>query len=129
MTDQPGLRTWTYDLRFAKPLTLNGSRRNHFAHARAVKSLRWCSRIGATEAGIPPCRRVAVELHYAPRDQRRRDPMNLVASLKPIEDGVVDAGVIPDDTPEFSEPTVPVIDEPTGKLGRLYVVVRELVAA
>jgi crossover junction endodeoxyribonuclease RusA len=120
------LRTWTYDLNLAKPLTLNGSRGQHFARARKVKHLRWLSRTGAAAAGIPRCARVAVELHYAPRDRRRRDPFNLIATLKPVEDGLVDAGVIPDDTPAFSEPTVPVIDPPTGQPGRLYVVVREL---
>lgn len=124
--EEAALRSWTYELNTHRPLTLNGSRGQHYARARLVKALRWRSKLGAINAGIPPCARVAVELHYAPRDRRRRDPMNLVATLKPVEDGVVDAGVIPDDTPQYSEPTVPVVDEPTGEAGRLYVVVREL---
>lgn len=119
-------RTWTFELPLHKPLSLNGSRGQHYARARLVKTVRWRAKVAAIEARIPACGRVAIELHYAPRDLRRRDPFNLVATLKPVEDGIVDAGVIPDDTPQYSEPTVPVIDEPTGQPGRLYVVVREL---
>jgi crossover junction endodeoxyribonuclease RusA len=123
-------RTWTLDLPHGlPPLTLNGQRGQHFARARKVKVFRTAINAEARRQQVPPLARVAVELHYAPRDRRRRDPMNLVATLKPCEDGVVDAGVIPDDTPQYSEPTVPVIDPPTGEPGRLYVVLRELPAA
>ena len=120
------MRTWTLDLGERPPLSLNGQRRNPYTHARMVKQFRRLAWARACEAKIPRLGRVAVELHYAPRDRRRRDALNLVATLKPIEDGIVDAGVIPDDTAEFSQPTVPVIDAPTGQLGRLYVIVREL---
>lgn len=43
---------------------------------------------------------------------RRRDPHNYVATVKPIIDGLVDAGVWPDDTPEHVrtlEPTLHVV--------------------
>jgi crossover junction endodeoxyribonuclease RusA len=120
-------REWTIDLPYtAPPLSLNGARGNHYARARKVKQVRAEARWLAVRAKIPPLRRCVIELHYAPRDSRRRDALNLVATLKPIEDGIVDAGVVPDDTAEFVEPTVPVIDPPTGGPGRLYVIVREL---
>jgi crossover junction endodeoxyribonuclease RusA len=109
-----------------KPLSANGSRGSHWTHAALVRSLRHEAILRTRIAGIPACERVAIELHYAPKDRRRRDPFNLVPTLKPIEDGIVDAGVIPDDTPDYSVPTVPVIDPPTGKPGRVYVIVREL---
>lgn len=120
------MRTWTLDLGERRPLSLNGQRRSPYTHARAAKTFRRLAWARAEEAKIPALERIAVELHYAPRDKRRRDPMNLVATLKPVEDGIVDAGVIPDDTPDYSVPTVPVIDAPTGQPGRLYVIVREL---
>jgi crossover junction endodeoxyribonuclease RusA len=109
-----------------KSLSANGSRGNHYARAALVRSWREAARALARGENIPALGKVAIELHYAPKDKRRRDPFNLVPTLKPIEDGIVDAGVIPDDTPEFSVPTVPVIDPPTGKPGRVYVIVREL---
>lgn len=119
-------REWVLDLGVRRPLTLNGPRGNYYARARAVKELRRLAWARACEAKIPPLGRVQLELHYAPQDKRRRDPLNLAATLKPVEDGIVDAGVIPDDTPEFSLPTIPVIDAPTGRPGRLYLIVREL---
>lgn len=128
MTAGEQLRTWTLEIGQHNRITLNGQRRSHYAHARAVKVLRRIAWARAEEAKIPALARIAVELHYTPRDRRRRDPMNLVATLKPVEDGIVDAGVIPDDTPQYSEPTVPIIDPPTGQPGRLYVIIRELEA-
>lgn len=122
-------RSWTLDLPYtAVPLSLNGQHGQHFARARKVKQVRAHAAFLARQAKIPSLPRCRIELHYAPRDSRRRDALNLVATLKPIEDGLVDAGVVPDDTAEFVEPTMPVIDPATGKAGRLYVVVRELVA-
>jgi crossover junction endodeoxyribonuclease RusA len=125
----PPLRTWTLDLPYrTPPLSLNGARGNHYARARTVKQVRRLAGFLAQQARIPPLRRCSIELHYAPTDRRRRDPHNLVATLKPIEDGIVDAGVVPDDTAEYVPPSTPVIDPPTGKAGRMYVVVRELVS-
>lgn len=122
-------REWRLDLPYrTPPLSLNGARGNHYAQARTVKQVRQLAHLQCLAQKIPALGRCTIELHYAPTDNRRRDPHNLVATLKSIEDGIVDAGVVPDDTPEYVPPTTPVIDPPTGKPGRLYVVVRELVA-
>jgi crossover junction endodeoxyribonuclease RusA len=51
-----------------------------------------------------------VTLHYQPGDNRRmRDPMNLTASSKPAIDGLVDAGLVPDDTDVYVHENTPVI--------------------
>lgn len=118
------VREWRIDLPLTKPLSLN-SRQHYMVKAREVAQLRNDVRFLVKAAGIPPLPCVQIELHYAPRDSRRRDSLNLIATLKPCEDAVVDEGVIPDDTPEFSVPTMPVIDPPTGTAGRLYLLVRE----
>jgi crossover junction endodeoxyribonuclease RusA len=121
------VRTWTLDLpTVLRPLSLNGSRGQHYARARKTKQIRLAAWAAAEQARIPSLGRISIELHYAPRDRRRRDALNLVATLKPVEDGIVDARVVPDDTAEFVQPTMPVIDPPTGQPGRLYVIVREL---
>lgn len=119
-------RTWEITLPLTTPLSLNN--REHWqTKSRRVAALRSATFRLAKAARIPTLERCAVELHYAPRDKRRRDALNLVATLKPVEDGLVDAGVVPDDTAEFVEPTMPKIDDPTGaKHGRLFVIVREL---
>lgn len=119
-------RKWTLNLPMTRPLSMND--RTHWrqkaADTRAVRNYTACM---ARHAGIPPLARVSIELHYAPRDKRRRDAINLAATVKPIEDGIVDAGVVPDDTAEYVQPTHAVIDPPTGEgHGRLYVIVTEL---
>jgi crossover junction endodeoxyribonuclease RusA len=73
---------------------------------------------------VPACSAAEVELHYVPRDRRRRDLDNLIPTLKPAIDGLVDAGVVPDDTPEYVRWTVH-IDAPDRDDPHLYVVVRE----
>lgn len=125
MSSHTSGRVWRIDLPQTRPLSLNG--REHWRiKAKRVKELRDTACLLVKAAGVPKLQRIRVELHYAPRDKRRRDPLNLVATLKPIEDGIVDAGIVPDDTPEFVTPTMPVIDAPTGKqTGLLYVLIRE----
>lgn len=113
---------WRLDLPPWQPVTLN-NRMHHMVRARRVRRFRDAACVLAKQQKIPALPRVRIELHYAPRDSRRRDPINFALTLKACEDGIVDAGVIPDDTPEFSEPTMPVIDPPTGKPGRLYLVI------
>lgn len=120
-------QNWRIDLPVTRPLSLND--RTHWrTRARAVADLRALAKWKTIAAKIPPCGCVRIELHYIPRDKRRRDPLNLVASLKAIEDGIVDAGVIPDDTPEHSIPTMPVIDQPNPNLAqsRIYILIREV---
>lgn len=121
-------REWRLDFGPCRPITLNEQRREHWrTHATRVKRFRTISAWLARQAKIPRVGRVSIEVHYVPVQARRRDPMNLVATLKPIEDGIVDAGVIPDDTPAYSVPTAPVIDEPSRRAqAEVYVLVREV---
>jgi hypothetical protein len=67
-------------------------------------------------------RRISVLLTYIPRDNRRRDPLNLVSTLKAVEDGVVRAGgIVPDDNPTYVESVMPRIAPAEGEVGRLRV--------
>lgn len=93
--------TWTIRLPYATPpLTLNG--REHWAtKSRMVRDLRAYVNLQARRQGIPKLGRVHVQLVYVPRDGRRRDSDNLVATLKPCLDGLVDAGIVEDDSPEY----------------------------
>jgi crossover junction endodeoxyribonuclease RusA len=104
---------------------MNG--REHWrVKAKKVQGVRNHAAFVAAAADIPELTGFTVELHYAPRDKRRRDPENLIATLKPFVDGLIDAGVAPDDCPPYYSTTVPVIDPPNGEGGRLYAIVREL---
>lgn len=110
-----------------RPLTLN-DRAHYMVRAAAVRRLRHEAAVQAKAAGIPALEKIQIEVHYVPRDKRRRDPLNLVATLKALEDGIVDAGVIPDDTPDHSVPTMPIVEpaNPTHDGPRIYAIVREI---
>lgn len=117
-------RTWT--LRVGRyttpPLSLN-DRKHWRVKAKITAEVRGYVREAAYYR-VPACSAIAVELHYVPRDARRRDRDNLVATLKPCMDALVDAGVVPDDTPEFVEWTVH-IDPPNRADPHLYLLVKE----
>ena len=93
------------------PLSLNGRghwRRTHDEIRRWRRDTAMCIR----GAGVPALGRVDLVLHVWPPDRRRRDSDNLVAVLKPIKDGVVDAKVVPDDTPAYVDWHPPVLHDP-----------------
>lgn len=118
---------WRLVLPMTLPLSLND--RTHFrVKAQAVKEVRDMVIVLARAAKIPPCRKVRTTLIYVPRDRRRRDPLNLVATMKACEDGLVDAGVIPDDNPDYVESCMPLIDLPQPDLtgGRLTLFVERV---
>lgn len=117
-------RTWTLRVGdYTKPpLSLN-DRMHWRKKASITKTVRYIVLVEARRE-VPPCAAAVVELHYVPRDARRRDRDNLVATLKPCMDGLVDAGVIPDDTPEYLTWTVH-IDPPNRADPHLYLLIRE----
>lgn len=110
---------WRLELPFTTQLSLND--RVHWAvKMKLVKEWRDATHVLARAAKIPACRRIQVEFHYVPRTNQRRDPDNLVASLKPCVDGLVDAGIVPDDTEEFVERVWPICHPATGLPGKFY---------
>lgn len=116
---------WWLDLPFTRPLSLN-DRVNRYARAKAVREYREAACWLAKAAKIPPCRVIRLVLVYVPRDRRRRDATNLVATLKAVEDGLVDAQVVPDDTPQHVRAEMPLIDLPDAANPRLQLYVERL---
>ena len=117
------MRTWTLRVGYytKPPLSLN-DRMHWRKKAGITKKVR--AGVFLDAESIPVLGWATVELHYVPRDRRRRDRDNLVATLKPCMDGLVDAGVIPDDTPEYLTWTVH-IDPPNRADPHLYLLVKE----
>lgn len=99
----------------APPLSMNdrgASAGAVFAKNREIKNIRETARILAISARLPrECGHASVELHYRPKDARRRDTDNLTATAKPIYDGLIDFGLVQDDTPEFMAKLEPVIHQ------------------
>lgn len=52
---------------------------------------------------------IIVALHWQPKDNRRRDSDNPVLSAKACFDGLVDAGLVADDTPDQMLKLMPII--------------------
>lgn len=75
------------------------------------------------EAKIPRLEHIAVRLMFQPQDRRRRDPSNLMPTQKSAVDGLVVAGVVPDDTPEFVTEEIPAVLWPDGGERGLWLVV------
>lgn len=112
------------------PLSLN-TYTHHMQRARIVRQLREevVTRLRMLKVR-KPADHVAVRFHYRPRDNRVRDPMNLVATSKPLVDALTPGrpakigrngkitqpvpgyGLVPDDNPEFVDDQRPVIHRP-----------------
>lgn len=92
---------WEIALPWDKPpLTLN--QRMHWApKAQWTRTLRAGSHLLALQAKIPQLDTCTVTLLWHPPDRRRRDEDNPIPTLKALADGVVDAGVVTDDTPDL----------------------------
>lgn len=110
-------------LSFQRP-PLNMNDRMHWAKkAKITKSIRQEVYIRAKAARLRPCKHLKVQFYYQPRDRRRRDSSNIIATQKPIVDGLVEAGIVPDDTPDYVTETIPTIVEPVkGEPGKCWLV-------
>ena len=118
-------RRWQIELPFSRPLSLN--HRTHYM-VRAKKTAE--IRAGAAEmielAEVPPLQHLRAWIEYSPRTNQRRDPINLIPTLKACEDALMDAGVVPDDNPLYVESVMPKILPPTGeRRGYLWLMIEE----
>lgn len=106
-------QTWVIRLPLARPLTLNA--RQHWAvKAREVRQLRGDTLLLLRSQRIGHHDRVDVALTYYPKDRRRRDSDNLVATLKVACDAMIDAQIVDDDDPAHMVKHMPVIAAPDG---------------
>jgi hypothetical protein len=79
-------------------LTSN-DRREKYGNAVLVKAWRHAGKQVAKQ--LPKMLRVRVVVYVQFRDRRRRDPANWYPTAKALVDGIVDAGVLPDDSSKF----------------------------
>lgn len=117
----PDEDTWEIALPWKKPpLTLN--QRMHWAKkAQITKMLRDSARYLARNR-VPELGACDVTLVWHPRDRRRRDADNPFPTLKALADGLVDAGVVADDTPDLMGKDVRI--GPVERPARMVLVVR-----
>lgn len=104
------LNRWVLDFAYAKnPIPKNGSRGNHRAHARLVRAVRTVTKRYAGLYQVPALERCTVALTWYVLTSHRRDTVNLADTLKAMQDGLVDAGVVSDDTPDVMNTIMPAI--------------------
>lgn len=87
----------------ADTIWINSNYRNGWRrHANLVKWWRQTAHWAAKAAKLPTgLDRVHIEATFAFRDNRRRDVHNLMPTVKAVVDGLVDYGLIPDDSTTF----------------------------
>lgn len=101
-TSRPAEDRWEITLPWTKPpLTLNQRHKHWSIPARWTETLRATACLLARQARIPAMAACTVTLVYHPVDRRRRDEDNIYPTLKALADGIVDAGVVLDDTPNY----------------------------
>lgn len=107
------MTTWIMPLSYDRPpLSLN--QRGHWAKTdKHREALRHEAKTRARSLGVPTGQtHITTRLHYRAPDRRRRDEDNLILTAKPLWDGLVDAGVVPDDTSEYMTKLMPKIHPP-----------------
>lgn len=84
----------------ASQIITSNNERGHWAKRSDVKALlRHKSELLARAARLPKgLQRAHITVHIDYPDKRRRDAHNLMPTIKPIIDGLVDAGVLVDDS-------------------------------
>jgi crossover junction endodeoxyribonuclease RusA len=118
-------RRWAIELLDHKPMTLN-HRMHHMVKAKLTAGVRASAAEVVELAGVPPMERIRTWIEYAPKDKRRRDPINLIPMLKACEDAIVDLGIVPDDTSEFVESVMPkILPKSDEGRGFLWLVIEE----
>ena len=117
--------TYTLDLGYESPPLSMNSRMHWRAEARIKKDIRYTAWALARQAKLPTgCAHVTVGLHYRPKRNYRQDADNLMPVLKAACDGLVDAGLVADDTPQLMSKLMPVIHPAEkGREGSLWLTV------
>lgn len=90
-------RSWTVTLPAGMLLLNSNDRLHHAPKARITAALREAGKDAALQAEVPCLERAHVYGILCPGNRRRRDPGNWYPSFKAAVDGLVDAGILPDD--------------------------------
>lgn len=95
-------------------------------NARRVKDVRLAAKLHANR--VPALPRIEVVLTWVVKDRRRRDTINLASLVKALVDGLVDAGIVPDDTPQYVSTPEARIEYQKGATPHFLLRVREIKA-
>jgi crossover junction endodeoxyribonuclease RusA len=92
------IETYTVVLPYrTPPLTLNQRFPHFMVEYRLKAEVKRSAMTMARSLGLPKMKAITAELVWMKADNRTADPDNITATLKPVLDGLVAAGVLPDD--------------------------------
>lgn len=80
------------------PITGNRTRGNPYARANEVKQAKTEAYWAIKAAKVRPIVAARITLHHRPPDRRRRDSDGMFPTLKVVQDALVAAGVLTDDS-------------------------------
>ncbi|MBJ8342800.1 hypothetical protein JGU71_28310 [Antrihabitans sp. YC3-6] len=108
-------------LPWTRPQLNPNTRMHRMVRARITAEIRRDTAWIAKAAKLTPTHPITVSLHYQPARSGRRDPGNLCLDSKAMIDGLVDAGLAPDDTFDFIQERMPKIHPVVaGERGRMW---------
>ena len=127
-------RSWTIRLPYTSPpLSMNDHRHWRTRATQTAQVRRDVMALAAAHRLPRGLARVRVQLVYVPRDRRRRDTDNLVATLKPVCDALAGGtrkhpgwGLVADDAPEWMSKPEPIIAAPDAKDPHLRVLITDI---
>ncbi|MEV0445970.1 hypothetical protein AB0I84_22525 [Streptomyces spectabilis] len=123
-------RSWTMLMPYGDLLSSN-HRLHHMAEYRLKKRLRHEAKLTAQSRGLPRLERAAVYYVLHPRPiKRKRDPGNWAPTAKAYVDGLVDAGLLPDDNSDHLLGPYPEMGPPVATgAARISLVIAEIDAS
>lgn len=122
---EPGVYPLIFDYK-RPPISANSRFRHWSEKSRLVKDIRTASKLLA--ARLPYMQHIEVSLVWVVADRRRRDGgENLAPTLKPMIDGLVDAGVVDDDDQAHVTRGPSVVEYRPGAVPHMVLTVREVV--
>lgn len=111
------MTTYRIDLPWTRPPLHENQRLHWAAEARIKRDVRNTGAWLTKAANIPATEYCQVTLYWAPGDHRIRDEENPTPTSKYLCDGIVDAGIVPDDAPRWMKKHMPVILPPPEPAG------------
>lgn len=111
---------------YSKPPLSENDRMKWRQRAAIVKRLRTATGFYARAAGLQGLGHCRVTLTWHVATRHHRDADNVVPTLKAMCDGLVDAGVVPDDIPQYMDKLMPVIAYEKGCTPRLELLVEQV---
>ncbi|MBF4578927.1 DUF4406 domain-containing protein [Frigoribacterium sp. VKM Ac-2530] len=111
---------------FSRPPLTSNQRLGWRAKAALTKKVRAAASFQARAAGLRDLGACRVTLVWYVHTRTRRDADNVVPTLKAMCDGLVDAGVVPDDVPRFMDKLMPRIEYEIAGTPRLELHVKQI---